>query len=218
MKRVLKVVAFASFVGLQVFAQTQVSAPPKKLANFGTLDGDAQLLPGGIVVVSEDNSKNQYSYQGQSFVRVPFGLSPDLSGWKSFDWDGVDYLDQVDKLDFDPDIKPLLPTGSKVKKVLDMPSSRSKGRFVLICYSLPTTEPNTGSNHTDLFLVGLDKIEGGSTNPYSKRWSVKLASGYSYGNFTLERVPKAGLLGVLYSAGVGGSGVSRDLDIYRIIP
>ncbi|MFZ0820243.1 MAG: hypothetical protein WAM91_09245 [Candidatus Acidiferrales bacterium] len=218
MKRILTLLVIALCFGLQIHSQSQTSSPPKKLGSFGTDFGTTQFLPGGIVIVTEEGARRQYAWRGRRFVRVPNGLPPELRGWKSFDWEGVDYLDQIDKQDFESEIRHSLPGGSKVKKVLEVVQSRSGRHLEIVCYSLPTTEQNEGVNHADLFLVGLDRMEGTPYFAYTERWSLKLAAAASYGNFTLERVPGAGLLGVLYSSSAGGSSASADVDIYRIIP
>jgi hypothetical protein len=218
MKRILVLLVITLSLGLQVNSQSQSFAPPKKLASFGTNFGTTQFLPGGIVIVTEEGTRRQYAWCGHRFVRVPNGLPTELRGWKSFDWEGVDYLNQIDKQDFDAFIRPSLPVGSKVKKILYVPTSQPERHLVIICYSLPTTEQIAEPDDADLFLAELERTNGDPYFTYTKRWSLRLAAATAYGNFTLERVPGAGLLGILYSSGSGGSNASADVDIYRITP
>jgi hypothetical protein len=218
MRRLFAIFLIVFCLAQQVAPKLPEQALPKKIANFSVLNGDAQLLPGGIVVVTEDDRQRKYSYQREKFVRTSIDISPNLRGWKSFDWEGVDYLNQIDKADFDPAITHLLPTGSKVKKALDAPSGERGRQLVVVCYSLPTTEEHPGITKQDLFIAGLGKTETIPNDLFTVKWSLKLETAYAYGYFTLERIPGVGLFAVLYSAGTGGSGVTRDLDIYLIRP
>jgi hypothetical protein len=223
MKLLCIVLTILLCLGLQLTPQAENSSAPSKLGNFSTDDfgrggADLQFYPGGIVYMEEGEAKHQYVFRNDRFVAVPYALAAEFRGWKSFDWEGVDILNQIDVQSFDPDIRQLLPTGSRVKKVLDVPMNRLSHHLVVVCYSFPTTDKHPMTNDTDLFLVGLERVVGAPADKFTLRWSMKVASASDYGNFTIERVSGGGLFGVLYHASVGGSSVSRELDIYRIIP
>jgi hypothetical protein len=188
-----------------------------KLAReFHSIGGSVQFLPGGFVIVTEDGKSTRYAFRSSGFVTSQEVLAPSLRSWIAFDWEGVDYLDQLNRKDFDPDIRAFLPNPAKVKKVLTL-SQPDGTSLLLVCYTSRSAQPLALPEATDISVLAVLDSEKDPHKPakFQKEWEKKVAANASYGEFELQTVPRVGTFILLYSASTGGDAVDRALSVYR---
>ncbi len=185
---------------------------------FSTYKGNIQLLPGGHVLTEQDRKFTHYVYRSGRFVVSRSPLPEELRHWKSFDWEGADYLDQMDRHAFDPTINDFLPAGRRIKKLAYVSLGVKSQTLILVCYTLKTAEEFASPTSTDIYVTALRRTWLLKKPPiYRKLWERRLQVDVDYGDFVVQEVPGAGRLALLYYVGVGGSGYSLGLDIYRVV-
>lgn len=207
----------ASLVTL-AFATLQCEAQSLTLLRqFQTFQGNLQFLPGGRILVKQNGQESNYIYRNGDFTRSATPLPAELQRWTAFDWNGVDYLNQVDQKSYDPEINHFLPSDKKVKKVLDVPESEGNKSFVLVCYTEKSSSEDSEPGDTDIFATGLERTQNKNKSfTYRRLWTKRLETDMNYGNFVYEDVPGMARFVLLYSLSLGGSGYSLALDVYRI--
>jgi hypothetical protein len=187
------------------------------VAQVYSVGGDVQFLPGGYVIKSEDGQAERYLYRNGKFERFQAAIPPLLENWTSFDWVQADYLDEIDRKSFDPAFRALLPTQSKLKKVLEIELPENRGTLALICYTRRSKEKLARPDATDIFVTGAISTEPSNRLPhYRKSWDLKVKPDSDYGDFQYQVLPGGERLILLYTAAKGGNSVDRDLEIFRI--
>lgn len=193
----------------------------RHVKQFYAVNGNVQFLPGAYVIVTEYGDvhfqqdappvvdkaeKKRYKWEGAQFVAVKGPLAPELENWVSFD--SVDFLNQIDLKDFDPDLEAFLPRSRKVKKVLSISFAGKKQLLELICYL-------KGRN---LFLTGVIDTDPYKIRPgkFQKLWTQMVKSDADYGDFQVQDVPTAGKFALLYTAATNGHAVNIDLDVFQL--
>jgi hypothetical protein len=139
--------------------------------------------------------------------------------WTSFDWEGVDYLDQLDVKSFDPDLRAFLPSSARVKKVLSIPLSPGRGTLVLICSTHMSSAKFVPPDATDIFITAVidRELEQHKAPKFEKLWEKLVVENSSYGQFMFEILPGNRALVLLYSAVPGGGSVDRTLNVFRLV-
>jgi hypothetical protein len=187
----------------------------KQIGEFYSIDGTVQFLPGGYAVATEDGRTKLYVFRGSGFV-LSHDPPPNLEAWTSFDWEGVDYLNQIDRKDLDPGLRALLPNAAHVKKVivLDQPTGKT---LSLVCYTVKSSERFVSLDSTDIVVAAVLDEEVSPNRPpkFDKLWEQKLKANESYGEFEHQSVPGQGDFILLYTASPGGDSVDRTLTIYK---
>lgn len=188
------------------------------VGEFTANAGQVQFLPGAHILKAESNRKEHFVYNKSKFVPDGAPLPATLETWISFDWTSVDYLDQIDRKNFDPDIRLFLPERVRVKKVIILPLSVNQGRLILVCYTQKSKAKATFLNATNILVTALLDEQSDATKPgqYRRLWTKKLQTNSDYGDFLLEKVPGVGMFILLYSAEVAASSTDATLSVYRI--
>jgi len=188
------------------------------IAEFSAAGGQVQFLPGGYVIKMEDGQKERYIYQDFKFQHFEGQMPLVLDNWTSFDWGSVDYLDQINRQDFDHGLAPFLQRAAKIKKILEIPLSGNKGKLVLICYTSKSQGKALTLNATDIFVTGVVDTETDIHKPskFRKLWDGKLEEQSDYGDFIYEDIPNVGPFVLLYSTQSAGDSVDATLNVYRV--
>lgn len=181
---------------------------------FSALNGTIDFLPGAWVRVRQDGHPTYYSFRENEFRPAD---PPDLiRQWQSFDWQSIDFLNQIAIQNYDPDLNQYLPKDKRVKRVVDIPLSWQNNELILVCFTKrTTTDKFSRPRGTDVYLVAVLKNLGGRRITYKLLWTKKVAADASYGNLMLQNIPNLGRFLVLYWASIGGSGGQDNVDIYR---
>jgi hypothetical protein len=182
-------------------------AGAQKLAKIGeftafreTYNDTVQFVPGALVIVHNDiqDGKNHvYQYHSGRFVRVNAGLAADMVGWNSFNWESVDYKDQIDRSDFeDQAIRSFLPVGARVKAFAVIPGSIKS--IVLVCYAMDPGHEWGSGNERDLYLLMLDRGPFAAETHYDKLADLRVEEESYFGGLFVYK-QKQGTFVVLYS-------------------
>jgi hypothetical protein len=187
------------------------------IANFSTSAGELQFLPGGYVFKRDDGGTERYMYKDSGFEPLQGNIPALVRNWGAFDWTNVDYLDEIDRHSFDPDVRALLPEHAKVKKILEITLDDRKGTLAVVCFTLRSMERFSRPDATDIFMAGMLNTEPPDRLPkYRKTWTLKAETESDYGDLQYQNVFGAGGFLILYSAAKGGDSVDQSLDVYRI--
>lgn len=199
---------FLSLISLLAYAENVVL-----VQHFSALNGTVDFLPGAWVSVFEDGKSTYYRYDGGKYIKAD-KLPDVVKGWKAYSGD-ADYLDQIARADFDPDISHALPKLSKVKKVIEI--SHAGHGLTYVCYSLPTTDSDAlRPDATDIYLAVFASPETSSRPTYKVLKTLKLESEVSYGQMSIQKVGGVGSFLVFYWGQPTGDSSVDGLDVYRI--
>lgn len=191
----------------------QVAPQLVRIKQFSALNGTIDFLPGAWVRVRQDGNSTYYAFQESNFR--PADPPSLIRQWRSFDWQSVDFLNQIAIQNYDPDLNQFLPRDKHVKKVVEIPLPTYDGELVLVCFTTKTTEKFAEPGDTDIYLAGVLSKKAGFHTSYKLLWTRKLETDASYGDLAIQNIPNLGRFVVLYWASVGGSGGEDALDIYR---
>ena len=182
----------------------------KHVGEFYSLGGTVQFLPGGYIIVTDvDGKSKQYVFNGSSFVASKEAIPPKLRAWVSFEWEGVDYLNQINRQSYDPGLDAFVPKSARVKQVISVNRPHGKTLF-LVCYTTKVVD-------TPISVVAVLDEEADPHKPmkFRRLWKKVLTYG-DYGQFEHQSIPGVGDFILLYSAYPGGSSVNRSLDVYKL--
>lgn len=218
------VTAFVASVMLLLFStrtsQAQELSDLAHLWAMGKANGSVQLLSNGVALKKEGGHNTFYSYHGGKFIpsSTVGGLSRSVLTWTYFDWNDLDYLDQVDKGTFDIPRESFLSRDSKVKKVIQIPDKNSETMTVLVCYTQPDHEQESPSSTArEIVILALKGQSAKAGYSYEKLWTKKLQEGSAYGGLVLQDISGIGRVLALYSAASSGaSSEDRQLDLYLL--
>lgn len=209
-----------------IFALVAVSANPRtasqemqELGHFWAMGGTVQLLPGGNVLKKEDGAVTMYSYEhGKYGVNNQTNVALSLANWTYFDWQSVDWKDQINRNNSDIPDQKFWPQNAKVKKVLYLSPRNALVVTVLVCYSVKEAQTSYPilSTADQIWVAALRGTKTDTVYVYDKLWQRKLESQSNYGELAVQQVTGIGKILVLYSASTGGSSESEQLDIYRL--
>jgi hypothetical protein len=182
------------------------------------MGGTVQILPTGNVLKREEGKTTVYSYVQGHYVADKGGqVSEQAKNWTYFDWQSVDWKDQLNRNNSDiPDGK-FWPENAKVKKLIYLSARNASVVMVVVCYTVP--EPPKDSPLETSKHIKLVALKGNATDSgyaYHELWTKTVQKESSYGELTLQEAPGIGKLLVLYSASAGPSSESEQLDIYRL--
>lgn len=192
----------------------QVAPQLASIKQFSTLNGTIDFLPGAWVRVRQDNSSTYYAFREDRFI--PANPPALIRQWQSFDWQTVDFLNQIAIQNYDPDLDKFLPVDKYVKKVVEIQLSTRNSALVLVCFTTKTTERFARPGDTDIYLTGVLSKKTNSHTTYKLLWTRKVEAGASYGKFVSQNIPNLGRFIALYWASVGGSGGVDGLNLYRV--
>lgn len=185
-----------------------------RMKTFSTLNGTVDFLPGAWVRVRQDSRSTYYALRGSKFLPAkPPAL---IREWQSFDWQSVDFLNQIAIQNYDPDLNHFLPNHKRVKKVVEISLAAHHETLVLICYTEKATEQFSETDDTDIYVTAVLRKSENSHTAYKLLWTRKIEADASYGDFALQTIPYLGHFVVLYWASMGGSGGQDVLNIYRL--
>jgi hypothetical protein len=216
------------FLGIVIslLAQVGFSQTLERVAQFDGVDGTVQLLPGPTVIVREPNddgqSKTIYEYQANAnkFVRVEHSSFGEAGDWTSFNWDAIDFRDQVARVDFeDPDLASFLPKGSRVKGFAKAPGSGNDETLVFVCYSLRPNVPEDqmiDRDQRNLWLMMLRRGPLTNRTKYVKLANVPVAEQSYFGAMVVEQQAQLVFI-ALYSAS-GGRHQTNSLNLFLVRP
>lgn len=180
--------------------------------------GTVQFLPGGVVLKREDGKNTFYSYRAGGFAAIRSeNISTAMGDWVYFDWDSIDYQDQLDRGTFDIPRDKFLPGGAKVKKVIYVPTKNAPEVIALVCYTVPVPEgenPIPGADYIFLLVLRGERKDAGYS--YKQILTQKLQKDSNYGDLILQNVSGIGKVLALYSVAPGGSSEDRQLDLYLL--
>jgi hypothetical protein len=181
----------------------------KPVGEFYSFDGKVQFLPGGYITVTEvDGKSKQYAFNGSGFVATKEPIPLTLRAWVSFDWEGVDYLNEINRKNFDHGLQAFVPKSSKVKKVISV--ERPKGKTLyLVCYTTKVVD-------TPIAVVAVldEEVDPHKPAKFRRLWRKELIIG-DYGQFEHQSIPGVGDFILLYSAYLSSNSV-RTLQIYKL--
>jgi hypothetical protein len=190
----------------------------KEVGHFWAMKGTVQLLPTGEVLKREEGRTTIYSYVEGRYVAVKGTHVPKrVMTWAYFDWQSVDWLDQLDRNDSDIPEDKFWPQNAKVKKLVYLSARNAPVVTVVVCYTV--SQPPEGSPLKTSKHIVLAALEGNMTEQgyvYHLLWTKTVQKESSYGELTLQEVPNVGEALVLYSASAGPSSESEQLDIYKL--
>jgi hypothetical protein len=190
----------------------------KEVGHFWAMKGTVQLLPTGEVLKREEGHTTIYSYvQGHYIADKGIRVPERVMNWAYFDWQSVDWHDQLDRNDSDiPDGK-FWPQNAKVKKLVYLSARNALVVTVVVCYTVPeSTEDSQRETPKHIVFAALKGIMTEKGYVYHKLWTKTVKKESSFGELTLQDVPNVGKALVLYSASAGPSSESEQLDIYKL--
>ena len=190
----------------------------REVGHFWAMRGTVQLLPTGEVLKREEGKTTVYSYvQGHYVADKGAKVAERVMNWAYFDWQSVDWNDQLDRNNSDiPDGK-FWPQNAKVKKLVYLSARNAPVITVVVCYTMP--EPPEDSPLSTSKHILLVALKGNMTDRgyvYHELWTKTVQKESSYGELTVQEVSDIGKVLVLYSASAGPSAESEQLDIYRL--
>jgi hypothetical protein len=221
MRPVLTCIFIFSFVGLALGQKIA------KIGEFTAAQDDVQFLPGAMIVVHHDirDSKTKvYRYRSGKFVRVRTGLSPEITRWRSFNWESVDQYNQLDlKFWVDPSMSRFLPPYSKVKAYATIPGLESGKTLVLLCYAavpdrVPEQDRATEGGPRNLHLLLMSRKPGPAHTDtiYTKIADLLVAEEVAFGTMLVERQPAGTFVAVYFLD--GGSSDYESIGVFLVGP
>jgi hypothetical protein len=202
------------FGGPTLFGQSLAKA-----GDFSSYDGNAQFLPGAIVLVQNDindGANNKYGYASGRFVKVRSTLPPNISNWTSFNWGTVDFLDQISRQDFEsPSLGEFLPPNSKVKAFASVPANKGQ-TLLFMCYAVPPANPAQASTEEqrDIHIMMLTRGPFGKDAVYKKLDDVQAGGAY-FGTMVVQRQAKETFVALYSDAGAVSHRIS-SIDIFVV--
>lgn len=185
-----------------------------RIKQFATLNGLVNFLPGAWVGVREGHRQTYYMFHNDKYLQAE---PPDLiRKWEDFDWNGVDYLNQIAIQSYNLYLDKFLPDNKLVKKVVEIPLFERNNALFIVCFTEKATEQFARPGSTDIYFAGIASKTASSETSYKLLWIRKVESDASYGDLKVQEIPKLGRFVVLYWADMGGSGGVDALDIYRV--
>jgi hypothetical protein len=191
----------------------------QELGHFWAMKGTVQLLPTGNVLKREDGKVSVYTFKHQKYtVDNRLQLPKEITTWTYFDWQSVDWSDQIDRNDSDIPDGTFWPQNGKVKKILYLSARNGPVISALVCYTVaePKEERQLLSTAGQIWVIAVRGNRTDSGYKYQKLWAKKLETQSNYGELSVQQLPDLGRVLVLYSASAGGSSESEQLDIYKL--
>lgn len=215
MGKLLLICCWMLISALPVFAQKLV-----KLGQFTafqeTYDDTVQFLPGAVVVVHhdiQDGKNNIYKYRSGKFVRAKAGLPFDMRGWMSFNWESVDYRDQIDRSDFEERrMASFVPVGAKTKAFAVLPGKEKS--IVFLCYSMVPGHEWDSGNERDLYLLMLIRGPFTRETSYKKLADLRITEASYFGGLFVQK-QREGTFVLLYSTS-GGNHMANSVTVLMV--
>lgn len=188
----------------------------REVGHFWAMNGTVKLLPTGIVLKREEGKTTLYSFQRGRYVADKRVQVPEpLMNWTYFDWESIDWDDQLSRNKSDIPEGKFWPQNAKVKKLVYLSPRNAPVVLVVVCYTVPEPPEDFPSEHSKFIrLVALKGNWTDSGHVYHELWTKTLEKESSYGELTVQDAPGIGRMLVLYSASAGASSESEQLDLY----
>lgn len=198
-----------------------------KIGEFTSRKADVQFLPGGMVII-HDNTRNSqpktYRYRSGKFVVTKSALSPSITKWRSFAWEGVDSLNQLD-LNYwvEPSMAGFVPSYSKIKAYATIPGLYAGKTLVILCYAavpdeVPEKDRATLRGPRNLHLLLMSRKPGPTYTDtiYTKLADVLVTKEAAFGTLLVEPQPAEIFVAVYFAS--GDSDPTSSIAVYKLRP